>query len=285
MRLADHDPRDTGGRDKRSAVAEMDADRNALGELQELLYVAATHGVLIVLQGMDASGKDGSIRHVFSAVNPAGSRVVSFKVPTEEELSHDYLWRIHNATPRRGEITIFNRSHYESVLVERIKHIASKKVWSQRYDQINHFEALLASEGTVILKFFLNISKDEQLQRLNERVADPVKRWKVNASDWEDRGHWDEFQQAYQEAIERTSTHHAPWTIVPADRKWMRNLVIASTIREKLEPFRDRWKNSILELGEKRLAALRATQDVQLAESEAAGRSRNTTEEPETEPA
>ncbi len=203
--------------------------------LQELMFAEGKQKVLIVLQATDTGGKDGTIRHVFEGVNPAGVRVAPFKKPTEEELAHDYLWRIHKQTPRSGEIVIFNRSHYESVLVERVKNIAPKKVWSKRYKHIKDFEKLLTDEGTTILKFYLHISKDEQKARLQERLDRPEKNWKFNPGDLEDRKLWDEYQAAFEDMLNKTSTNNAPWYIIPANRKWYRNLIISTVIIETLK--------------------------------------------------
>ena len=205
-----------------------------LEELQELLYAEHKHKVLIVLQAMDTGGKDGTIRHVFEGVNPQGVRVAGFKVPTPEELDHDFLWRVHEQTPGRGEIVIFNRSHYEDVLVVRVRNLAPKQVWSKRYDHINSFERTLADEGTTILKFFLHIDLDEQRERLQARLDEPNKRWKFNPADLEERKLWPEYTRAYEDAIARTSTEWAPWYVVPANRKWYRNLVVGTVITETL---------------------------------------------------
>ena len=207
---------------------------DSLEELQELLYAEHKHRVLIVLQAMDTGGKDGTIRHVFEGVNPQGVRVASFKKPTPEELAHDYLWRVHKPTPGRGEIVIFNRSHYEDVLVVRVHNLVPEEVWSGRYDHINWFERTLADEGTTILKFFLHIDLDEQKRRFQARLDEPRKHWKFNPGDLEERKLWNDYMQAYEEAIGRTSTEWAPWYIVPANRKWYRNLVVATVITETL---------------------------------------------------
>lgn len=206
-----------------------------LEELQELLWAEHRHKVLVVLQGMDTSGKDGVIRHVFDGVNPTGVRVASFKAPSPEELDHDFLWRVHPKVPGSGELVIFNRSHYEDVVAVRVRKLAPEKVWRQRYDQISDFERLLAESGTTILKFFLHIDKDEQKERLQARLDDPTKRWKFRKGDLSDRALWDEYQAAYEEALARTSTEHAPWYVVPANKKWYRNLVVATVLVETLE--------------------------------------------------
>lgn len=217
------------GREKLLALNEE------LEYLQELLFAEGKHKVLIVLQATDTGGKDGTIRHVFEGVNPAGVRVAPFKKPTEEELAHDYLWRIHKQTPRSGEIVIFNRSHYESVLVERVKNIAPKAVWSKRYKHIKDFEKLLTDEGTTILKFYLHISKDEQKQRLQERIDRPEKNWKFNPGDLDDRALWDDYRSAFEDMLNKTSTENSPWFVIPANRKWYRNLIISTIIIEKLK--------------------------------------------------
>jgi PPK2 family polyphosphate:nucleotide phosphotransferase len=206
-----------------------------LEELQEALWAEHKHKVLVVLQGMDTSGKDGTIRHVFEGVNPLGVRVAAFKAPTPEELDHDFLWRVHPKVPGCGEMVIFNRSHYEDVLVVRVKRLAPPGVWRARYNQINDFERLLADTGTVVLKFFLHISKDEQKERLQERLDDPAKRWKFRRGDLDDRLHWNDYMAAYEEALSRTSQKHAPWYVVPANKKWYRNLVVATHMVEALE--------------------------------------------------
>jgi PPK2 family polyphosphate:nucleotide phosphotransferase len=206
-----------------------------LADLQELLYAENKHALLVVLQGMDAAGKDGTVRHVMNAFNPQGVRVVSFKVPTPEDLAHDFLWRIHKVTPRLGETVIFNRSHYEDVLVVRVDGLVPKPVWKARYAHINHFERMLSDAGVVILKFFLHISKEEQKKRLLERYEDPAKQWKFSVDDVKKRAQWDDYQQAYADALMECSTEWAPWYIVPADRKWYRNLVISQVIVDTLQ--------------------------------------------------
>ena len=206
-----------------------------LEELQELLYAEHEHKVLIILQAMDTGGKDGTIRHVFEGVNPQGVRVAGFKKPTPEELDHDYLWRVHKQTPGKGEIVIFNRSHYEDVLVVRVHGLVPQDVWSKRYDHINAFERALADEGTTVLKFFLHIDLDEQRERFQARLDEPHKHWKFNPADLEERKLWPEYMRAYEEAISRTSTEWAPWYIVPANRKWYRNLVVGAVIVDTLQ--------------------------------------------------
>jgi PPK2 family polyphosphate:nucleotide phosphotransferase len=228
-------------KDKADAADATAANLERLGELQQRLYGEAKRALLIVLQGMDTSGKDGTIRHVFGGVNPQGCSVASFKAPTPIELAHDYLWRVHAATPARGMITIFNRSHYESVLVERVLKLVPKKVWSRRYDHINQFERLLSDEGTTILKFFLHISKKEQKKRLQDRLDDPSKHWKFDVRDLDMRKRWDQYAAAYEDALSRCSTDYAPWYMIPADHKWYRNWAISDVIVRTLEKMKPRY--------------------------------------------
>lgn len=231
------DPNDTSDfkEGKAKGLARVEELNTELEALQEVLYAENKHKVLIVLQAMDTGGKDGVIRRVFDGVNPQGVRVASFKVPTPEELDHDYLWRIHKVVPGRGEMVIFNRSHYEDVLVVRVHNLVSPEVWSKRYDQINDFERLLAENGTTILKFFLHIDLDEQKERLQARLDDPTKRWKFRLGDLKERKLWSEYMRAYEDALSKTSTKHAPWYIVPANRKWYRDLVIATVLVDTLK--------------------------------------------------
>ncbi len=217
---------------------------------QNLLWAEQDRRVLVVLQGMDTSGKDGTISHVFEGVNPLGVRVTAFKAPSQEELEHDFLWRVHQKVPAAGEIGIFNRSHYEAVLVERVHDLVPANVWKARYSQINDFERLLAESGTSVLKFFLYIDRDEQRRRLLERLADPEKRWKFSASDLEDRKRWDAYVAAYEEAITRTSTSVAPWFVVPANKKWYRNLVVASVLVKTLEGLQLHYREPAIDLRE-----------------------------------
>jgi PPK2 family polyphosphate:nucleotide phosphotransferase len=221
--------------DKDVAVEKSAAIQESLGELQELLYATHQHKLLIILQGMDTSGKDGTVRHVMGGFNPAGVRVVPFKRPTEEELEHDYLWRVHRQVPGAGEVVVFNRSHYEDVLVVRVHELVPEDVWRARYDQINAFERLLVDTGTIVLKFFLHISRKEQRKRLQARIDDPTKRWKYQHGDLDERKLWDDYEKAYEEAIARTSTDYAPWYIVPADTKWYRNFIVGSVLQRALE--------------------------------------------------
>lgn len=220
---------------KEDGLAEVEILNTKLEELQEVLYAEHRHKVLVVLQAMDTGGKDGVIRRVFDGVNPQGVRVASFKVPTEEERDHDYLWRIHKLVPGRGEMVIFNRSHYEDVLVVRVHNIVPPEVWKKRYEQINAFERHLTENGTTILKFYLHIDADEQKERLQARLADPTKRWKFRLGDLEERKFWRDYTEAYEDVLSKTSTEHAPWYIVPANSKWYRDLVISSVLVETLQ--------------------------------------------------
>ncbi len=235
--LGHFDPSDKSAFEGSKADADEKLTRllQDLDKLQELLYAEHAHRVLIVLQGMDSAGKDGTIRHVFQGVNPQGVKVTSFKVPTPEELDHDFLWRVHAHTPAKGEIAIFNRSHYEDVLVVRVHGLVEPKVWRRRYEEINHFEETLADEGTTILKFFLFIGADEQKTRLEARLEDSEKHWKFNPEDLKERKLWDKYMQAYEDALGETSTEYAPWYIVPSNRKWYRNLVVSTVLVNTLK--------------------------------------------------
>ena len=229
-----------------------------LFELQELLWGARTHSVLVILQGRDSAGKDGVIKHVVGCLNPRGVEVVSFGVPTREESEHDFLWRVHRHTPRKGEFSIFNRSHYEDVLVVRVHNLVEKSIWGERYGHIADFEELLMEHNTIVLKYFLHISKGEQEKRLKEREVDRRTAWKLTANDWKERERWDEYTEAYEEAISRTSRERAPWTIVPADAKWFRNLAVARSIVEALRPNRKTWQEKLDADGAKAKAELEA---------------------------
>ncbi|MGI8688971.1 MAG: polyphosphate kinase 2 family protein [Thermomicrobiales bacterium] len=256
VRLRDHDPADTGDITRKKAKARIAKRRDEFAEMQELLYGAARQSVLIVLQGMDTSGKDGTIRHVMAPINPQGCDVVTFKEPTPADLAHDFLWRVHPCAPAKGTIGIFNRSHYEDVLVVRVHNLDPQAVWERRYDAINHFERLLAESGTIILKFFLYISKDEQRKRLLAREKKPIKAWKLAPGDWVEREKWDEYQEAYEAALSRCSTKGAPWYIVPADKKWFRDLVITETILDTLRPYVPSWREALADHGKEQLAAI-----------------------------
>ena len=244
--------------DKEEAKEEFEALGEELFDLQDLLWGAKMNSVLIVLQGRDSAGKDGTIKHVAGCLNPRGVRVTSFGVPSQAELEHDFLWRIHRETPAKGEVALFNRSHYEDVLVVRVHELVPESLWKERYGHIRDFEELLAEHGTIVLKFFLHISREEQEQRLRDREKEPRKAWKINSGDWEDREHWDDYTQAYEEAISRTSTKLAPWTVVPADAKWYRNLVVARTLAEALRPHREAWQQRLDEVGTRKKADLAA---------------------------
>ncbi|MUL38570.1 polyphosphate kinase 2 family protein [Gloeocapsopsis dulcis] len=220
---------------KKYVEQELEIQRKRLAVLQERLYAENERSVLIVLQAMDTGGKDGTIKHVFRGINPQGCQVWSFKKPTDEELSHDFLWRYHRRAPRRGMITIFNRSHYEDVLIVRVKDLVSEEVWRQHYRVINEFEHMLTLDNIVVVKFFLHISRDEQRRRLESRLEDPDKRWKFSINDVNERKLWDDYQQAYEDAINNCSTAYAPWYVVPSNKKWYRNLVIARAIADTLE--------------------------------------------------
>lgn len=234
--LAKIDPRDESAfGNKEKAKAEIADDAEAINQLQDCLYAEGRRSLLVVLQGMDCSGKDGTVRAVFNTCGPIGVAVTPFKVPSAEERAHDYLWRIHKAAPSKGMIGIFNRSQYEDVLVAKVKKFAGPEEIERRYDEINQFEKLLSVTGTRIIKFMLHVSHEEQAERLRERVTDPKKYWKFNPSDLEDRKLWKHFMAAYETALKRCSTEHAPWYVIPADRNWVRNAAIARIVRETLE--------------------------------------------------
>ena len=233
--LAVIDPDETEHyRKKKDVAKELEKQRRRIQGLQARLYAENERGLLIVLQAMDTGGKDGTIKHVFSGVNPQGCRVSSFKSPSAEESNHDFLWRYHKSAPARGRIGIFNRSHYEDVLVVRVKDLVSEEVWRERYGQINDFERNLSNDGITVLKFFLHISKDEQKRRLQSRLDDPDKRWKFSSADIKERAFWGDYQAAFEDALTNCSTEHAPWYVVPANKKWYRNLVVARTIADTL---------------------------------------------------
>lgn len=237
--LKDYDPDesdlfDGGKKDGATTLVKLNQE---IEVLQEQLYAEGKHKLLIVLQATDTGGKDGTIRAVFEGVNPQGVKVASFKVPTAIELAHDYLWRVHSQVPGKGEIVIFNRSHYEDVLAVRVHHLTPENVWMKRYDHINDFERMLTDEGTTILKFFLHIDQDEQAERLLARVEDPTKQWKFSPGDLEERKLWAEYESAFEDMVNKTSTEYAPWYVVPANKKWYRNLVIAQIVRDTLRGF------------------------------------------------
>ncbi len=263
VNLDDYDPGDTGHKDKDGSKEELSALGEELAALQEWLYAAQTHSVLIVLQGLDTSGKDGTIAHVCSHVNPQGCEVASFKVPTPTEAAHDFLWRVHAQAPMKGMMTIFNRSHYEDVLVTRVHDLISKEQCQARYGHIRDWEKLLSDSKTIVLKFFLHISKEEQGERLLARENDEEKAWKLSTGDWEERSFWDDYTQAYEAALSHTAQKYAPWYIVPANHKWYRNLAIAQTLVDTLRPYKGEWEEALKKMGEERkaeLAQMRATQ-------------------------
>ena len=241
--LADRDPRDTAGApgDKKTTRKALGPLSDELAALQDRLYAESGQTLLVVLQAVDAGGKDGTVKHVFRGVNPQGVSVTSFKQPTPEELAHDFLWRIHARVPRHGFIGIFNRSHYEDVLIARVHELVPESVWRRRYRHINHFEWLLHDSRVTVVKLFLHISREEQAERLQARLDDPAKRWKFSRGDLAERERWDDYMAAYEEAIERTSVEHAPWYVVPADRKWFRNWAVSRIVIESLEAMDPRY--------------------------------------------
>ncbi|HEV2107584.1 MAG TPA: PPK2 family polyphosphate kinase [Thermomicrobiales bacterium] len=258
VNLANIDTRENGGLEKAEGNRRLLALRGELSELQESLYAAGTHALLLVLQGMDTSGKDGTIRHVFKQVNPLGVRGIPFKTPTARELARDFLWRVHREVPEKGMIAVFNRSHYEDVVVVRVNDLVDERTWRGRYDDINAFERLLVDTGTIVVKCFLHISAEEQEERLRAREQDVQKAWKLSAGDWIERRNWDAYQAAYQDALNACSTKAAPWHIVPADRKWFRNLAVANLLVETLRPYREGWLAELERRGQEELAAIRA---------------------------
>ena len=261
VKLKEYDPEHDGGLKKGQGEQRLKDLTAELGELQALLSAAATHSVLVILQGMDTSGKDGAIRGVFRDTNAQGLEIESFKVPTAEEQSHDFLWRVHQKTPPRGTLTVFNRSHYEDVLVARVHELAPEERIAQRYDQINHFERLLTQNDTIVLKFFLHISKEEQEQRLLDREKDVTKAWKLSVGDWKERVYWDDYQRAYATALSKCSTRYAPWYIVPSNRKWFRNLGIADTLVTALRPYKRQWLTKLQRQSESALADIKAMRE------------------------
>jgi PPK2 family polyphosphate:nucleotide phosphotransferase len=241
VRLSEWDPDDTRDLKKDEARDEQAKLSSRLNELQELLYATEKRSLLLVLQGMDTSGKDGVIKHVVGALNPQGCEVTGFKVPTAEELAHDFLWRVHKVVPRRGKVGIFNRSHYEDVLVVRVDNLVPESVWRERYDAINAFEKLLTDSGVVMAKFFFHISPEEQKERLVDRLQDPQEQWKFRVGDLKARAKWDEYERAYEDALSRCSTDYAPWYVVPANKKWYRNLVVSRILVDLLDGLKMEW--------------------------------------------
>lgn len=258
VRLSEISAEPPKGMTKARAEKRFAALGRELFELQDAMWGARVNSVLVVLQGRDSAGKDGTIKHVAGYLNPRGVSVASFGVPTTEEREHDFLWRIHKHTPRRGEFALFNRSHYEDVLVVRVHDLAPKKLWQQRYGHIRDFEELLAEHGTIVLKYFLHITRDEQEERLLEREKEPKTAWKLNPNDWKERDHWNEYTTAYEDAISKTAAPHAPWIIVPSNSKWYRNLVVAETIVDALREHRKNWDKRLEEMGKAGRAGLAA---------------------------
>src|SRR5215472_17088820 len=258
VKLKDYDPDSIDEvTDRASAEVELQKLSDELSDLQEMLSAAQLHSMLVVLQGMDTSGKDGTIRHVFSHVNPQGCYVNSFKVPTEEELAHDFLWRVHKVTPIKGKLGIFNRSHYEDVLVVLVHNLVPQETWKRRYKEINHFEDLLAKNGTIILKFYLHISYEEQERRLLAREQDIDKAWKIDANDWNERKSWKDYQEAYEAALSECSMDRSPWYIVPANHKWYRNLAVAHTMVHEMRKYKVEWRAALEERGRRELELLK----------------------------
>jgi PPK2 family polyphosphate:nucleotide phosphotransferase len=257
VRLQDISAEPPGEMTREKATERFESLGKELFDLQDALWGAKLHSVLVVLQGRDAAGKDGTIKHVAGALNPRGVSVISFGVPSTEERQHDFLWRVHRNTPRLGEFAIFNRSHYEDVLVVRVHKLAPKKLWKRRYDHIADFEALLAEHNTIVLKYFLHITKKEQKKRLMERESRPETAWKLNAGDWQEREYWDDYTEAYEDVISKTAAKHAPWTVVPANAKWYRNLVVAESIAAALRPYRGEWTETLKAVGVEAKAKLR----------------------------
>jgi len=235
VRVSDFDPEFKGKHSKKRALVKTARLCEKMSKLQQMLFAEQKRSLLVCLQALDAGGKDGVVKHVIGAMNPDGCRVSNFKEPTQEELAHDFLWRIEAQMPKRGEIAIFNRSHYEDVLVVRVHDLVPKAVWSQRYAQINDFERRHAANGTLILKFFLHISKDEQLKRFEQRLDDPAKRWKISESDYTEREYWDDYERAYDDALAKCNSELAPWFVIPANHKWFRDLAVSEVIVTTLE--------------------------------------------------
>jgi PPK2 family polyphosphate:nucleotide phosphotransferase len=259
VRLDDISADPPKGMTKEKAAARLAALGREMFELQEAMWGAKGNGVLVVLQGRDCAGKDGAIKHVAGFLNPRGVHVVSFGVPTEEERQHDFLWRVQRHAPRLGEFAIFNRSHYEDVLVARVRGLVPKKLWQERYGHIADFEELLVEHGTIVLKYFLHITKKEQKKRLLERERTPETAWKLNVNDWLEREYWDDYTEAYEDAIAKTAAPHAPWIVVPADAKWYRNLVVAQSVVETLRGYRKGWRKTLDKMGRDRRAELAAS--------------------------
>jgi PPK2 family polyphosphate:nucleotide phosphotransferase len=247
---------ETFGLAKGDAEARLKELSDELANLQELMFAAGNTSLLIVLQGRDTSGKDGTIRHLLTVMNAQSTRVSPFKVPTPIEFAHDFLWRVHAQTPAKGETVIFNRSHYEDVLVVRVHQLVPEKIWQGRYEHINKFEENLTDSGAIVVKFMLHISKDEQEKRLIEREQDLAKAWKLSVGDWKEREFWDDYTAAYEDLISKCSTENAPWYVVPADKKWLRNIAITEVLVETLRPYKKVWEEKLHSLGEKMKAEI-----------------------------
>jgi PPK2 family polyphosphate:nucleotide phosphotransferase len=256
--LTEHDPKANAGLSQEQAEAALQPRLRELTELQEELFGAGQHALLVVLQGRDASGKDGVIRKVLSRFSPQGMHVTAFAAPTAEELAHDFLWRVHRVVPRLRMVAVFNRSHYEDVLVARVHELVPKRVWERRYGQINAFEELLTTANTIVVKFFLHISREEQLRRFRERERDPLKAWKLSADDWRERERWDDYDSAYEDALSACSIDDAPWHVVPADHKWFRDLAVSDALVQALRPYRDGWRATLAEMSRQRRAEIEA---------------------------
>lgn len=248
--------KETGGMTEPEALERLKKLGEELFDLQEELYAAAINGMLVVLQGRDTAGKDGTLKAIAGAMNPVGIGIASFKVPTPEEASHDFLWRIHQKAPGRGQIVFFNRSHYEDVLAARVHNLVPRDVWKERYQDINHFEDILHDAGIIVVKFCLHISKEEQERRLLAREVDAEKAWKLSPGDWQERAFWDEYTTAYEDALGRCATKHAPWYIVPADHKWFRNVAVAEVLVRTLHAYRPMWDKRLVQIGNERRAEL-----------------------------
>ena len=261
------------GMSRENAEQRFETLGQELFDLQDAMFGSKVNSVMVVLQGRDSAGKDGAIKHVVGCLNPRGVIVTSFGVPTPEERQHDFLWRVHRHAPRLGEFSIFNRSHYEDVLVVRVHGLAPKATWKERYGHIRDFEELLAEHGTIILKYFLHITKKEQEERLLEREESPETAWKLNPNDWKERDHWDEYTDAYEDAISKTAAKHASWTVVPANAKWYRNLVIAESIVEALKKRRKDWESTLGKMGREGREELEAYR-AQAAAAKGAGKRR-----------
>lgn len=259
------DPDHTAGLDSIEGERRLEQLDQELAELQELLHAAGRHSVLLLLQGLDSSGKDGTIKRVLREVNPAGCHIRGFKVPTAEELAHDFLWRIHQDVPAKGQLGVFNRSHYEDVLVVRVHELVPEPVWRGRYRQINEFERLLSETGTIVIKCFLHISKGEQEERLLEREQDVTKAWKLSAQDWKERRSWDEYTAAYNDALTECNTGYAPWHIIPANKKWFRNLAVAELLAAAMRPHKEAWLGYLNELGQRERVAIQAARSAHKA--------------------